>query len=83
MDPRIVVDAFLAKHLVLDEVEVRVLTEELEELLAPRLGDEAAEVADRLQVRIFGEDQLDRKPVVRVDEESLLLRLGPRVELGA
>src|SRR5258706_5437995 len=79
---RIVVDAFLAQHLVLDEIEVGILAEELEELLAPGLGEEAAQVADRFEVRILREDELDREGVVRIDEEGLLLRLGPTIELG-
>src|SRR5438477_822632 len=81
---RIVVDAVLAQRLVLDEIEVRRLAEEREELVLPRgrRVEEAAEVADRLDVGVARENLLDRERVVGVDEEGLLLGLRPRVEFG-
>jgi hypothetical protein len=80
---RVVVHAVLAQRLVLDEVEIRRLSEEREELVLPGIAEDAAEIPDRLDVRVAREDLLDGERVVRVDQERLLLRLRPGVELGA
>jgi hypothetical protein len=66
---------------VLDLVEVRGLAEEREELVLPRVAENRAELADRLDVRVAREDLLDRERVVRIGEECLLLGLAPPVEL--
>src|SRR5688572_5257805 len=78
--PGIVVHAVLPQHFVLYVVEVGRLPEEREELVLPRIPEDIAEVADRLDAGIAHEDLLDGVGVVGVDEERLLLRLSPRVE---
>jgi hypothetical protein len=66
---------------VLDLVEVRRLAEEGEELVLPGIAEHGAEVADRPEVGIAREDLLDGPRIVGIDEERLLLRLRPLVEV--
>ena len=67
-----VVDAYLVIHtgfaqrLVLDFIEVRILTEQLEEFALPAIVERAADILDRFD-RIVLQNEIQRLAVIRVD----------------
>jgi hypothetical protein len=80
MDARVVVTTAFPDHAMFDFVERNLLAEQRNKRLGPWPLQESAQILDRLDIGISGQDQLDGCRVVNIDEEGKLFGLGPAVK---